>query len=147
MKKHLDKLSTLPLNNAKIDEMIDGYFRDMDMVISELYRVTKYGGKCFFVVANSAWEGIYFETDKILSDMFIKYGFDVEEIRITRLKNNSAQQIKKFGKIKIRESIIVANKRSPWSLDRVWLLLCRLCASLVHPILRIGRGRQKGVRN
>ena len=43
--------------------------------------------------------------------MFINHGFDVEEIRITRLKNNSAQQIKKFGKIKIRESIIVANKR------------------------------------
>lgn len=111
VKKHLNKLSTLPLNNAKIGEMIEGYFRDMNMVISELSRVTKSGGKCFFVVANSAWEGIYFETDKILSDMFINHGFDVEEIRITRLKNNSAQQIKKFGKIKIRESIIVANKR------------------------------------
>jgi len=104
------RLKDNPNNNPKIGEMIQGYFDDMHMVINELYRVLKKNGVCYFVVGNSAWEGVYIETDKILSDIFIQCGFMVEEIRVTRLKNNSAQQIKKFGKIKVRESVIVARK-------------------------------------
>ena len=104
------RLDSNAKNNKKIPEMVGGYFDDMYMVIRELSRVMKKDSLCFFVVGNSAWEGVYIEVDRILSDIFIECGFKVEEIRVTRLKNNSAQQIKKFGKIKIRESIIVARR-------------------------------------
>lgn len=98
------------LNNNKVIEMIEGYFVDMDLSFQELSRVVKPGGQIAIVVSNSSWAGVHIEVDKILSEIGALHGLIAREIWVTRFKLNSAQQIVKYGKTFIRESIIIFNK-------------------------------------
>ena len=97
-------------NNSKIPNMICGYFDDLKKTLKELYRIMKVKGKCAFVVGNTRWGGIVVPVDHLLLKIAEQIGFKVEKILITRLKGNSPQQMKKFGKIPVRESIVIFKK-------------------------------------
>lgn len=94
--------------NKHIPKMINGYFEDMDLIFSLLYKKMNVGGKIYFNVANSAYYGIEFEVDKICSEIAERNGFTVEEIRIARLIKPSGQQKEKIDSL--RESVIVIKK-------------------------------------
>lgn len=98
------------LNNSKTLDMVRGYFIDMYFSLKEISRVLKNDGKAFLIVGNSAWAGVSIEVDKILAEIGLLHGLKTKNIFVTRYKLNSAQQIKKYGKIPIRESIIVLEK-------------------------------------
>ena len=100
-------LSQKKLNNPKIPQMITAYFVDMDKVIREWYRVLSPGAKVAMVVDNVRFEGEMIPVDLILSDMAENIGFTVKEVIVARYKGNSAQQMKKYGKVPVRESILV----------------------------------------
>jgi hypothetical protein len=98
-------------NNPKIPHMIAGYFEDLDATIKELYRIMKKGAKAFFVVGNTRWGGIVVPVDHLLSKIAERNGFVIEKILVTRLKGNSPQQMAKYGKIPVRESVVVMTKK------------------------------------
>ena len=76
----------------------------------EISRVLVKKGKVAMVVGNSCWAGVSIEVDKVLTTMAKTLNFRPLKIWVTRYKLNSAQQIAKFGKIPIRESIILLEK-------------------------------------
>jgi ubiquinone/menaquinone biosynthesis C-methylase UbiE len=86
--------------------MIVGYFDDLHKTISEIYRILKKGGIASFVVGNTRWGGVVVPIDHLLCKIAESVGFDVQSIYVTRLKGNSPQQMKKFGRIPVRESIV-----------------------------------------
>ena len=93
-------------NNPKIPDMICGYFNDLEASLKEIYRVLKKAGRVSFIVGNTRWGGVVVPIDHILCKMAEDVGFAIKSIYVTRLKGNSPQQMKKFGKIAVRESIV-----------------------------------------
>ena len=104
----LEELETKELWDRKIPRMLKLYYNDMFNVIDECYRVLKKGGFCSIVVGNSAYGGIVFPADLILSEYAEKIGFTVDKIEVDRFIITSSQQYemtKETGKY-LRESVV-----------------------------------------
>ncbi len=98
------------LNNPRIPDMLTAYFVDMQKVIQEWARVLAPGAKVAMVVDNVRFEGELLPVDLVLSEMAEEAGFHVEEIITARYKGNSSQQMKKYGRVPVRESIVIWHK-------------------------------------
>jgi DNA modification methylase len=106
----LDSLNNKELNNDRIPIMIKGYFEDMNLVIKHISTYLKPRGLVALVVANARFEGEMLPTDLILSELAELNGLRTEKIWITRYKGNSSQQMARYGKIPVRETIVFWRK-------------------------------------
>ncbi len=97
-------------NNSKIPQMIAGYFIDLEQNLENLFNVMRKGARAAFVVGNSRWGGVVVPVDHLLLLLAEKQGFKAEKILVTRMKGNSPQQMKQFGKIPVRESVVIFQK-------------------------------------
>ena len=107
IKEVVELLGKKKLNNPKIPSMIVTYFIDMQKVIKEWFKILASGAKVAMVVDNVRFEGELIPVDLILSEMAEEVGFEVKEIIVARYKGNSSQQMKKYGKVPVRESIVI----------------------------------------
>jgi hypothetical protein len=98
------------LNNPRIPTMLIGYFVDMQQVIREWARVLAPKARVAMVVDNVRFEGELLPVDLVLSEMAEEAGFQVEEIVVARYKGNSSQQMGKYGRAPVRESVVVWRK-------------------------------------
>lgn len=103
----LRALKRKELNNPKIPQMITGYFIDMRQAIREWGRIMSDNAKIALVVDNVRFEGELIPVDLILSEMAEEEGFKVETVVVSRYKGNSSQQMKKYGRVPVRESIVI----------------------------------------
>jgi len=103
----LNSLSAKKLNNNRIPIMIKGYFEDMDRAIENLSLYLRDGGRVAMVVGNARFEGELVPTDLILCEIAKRHGFVTEAVWVTRYKGNSSQQMAKYGRVPVRESIIL----------------------------------------
>lgn len=110
VKEVIEALSKKKLNNPKIPDMITAYFVDMQKVIKEWYKVLAQSARVAMVVDNIRFEGEMIPVDLILSEIAEEIGFKIKEIIVARYKGNSSQQMKKYGKVPVRESIVVWEK-------------------------------------
>jgi len=106
----LDNLAGQDLNNPRIPVMIKGYFEDMNQVMKQLAQVCRPGARVALVVANARFHGELIPVDLLLSELAADAGFKVERIIITRYKGNSSQQMGRFGRVAVRESIAIWRK-------------------------------------
>ncbi|MDH7486754.1 MAG: DNA methyltransferase [Anaerolineae bacterium] len=106
----LQQLAIKKLNNERIPIMIKGYFEDMNLALKELSRLLSPGGRVALVVANARFEGEMVPVDLLLSEIAASHGLITEEIRVTRYKGNSSQQMNKYGRVPVRESIALWRK-------------------------------------
>ncbi len=106
----LENIAPKRLNNPRIPIMIKGYFEDMNRVIQEMYRLAKPGARVALVVANARFEGELTPVDLLLSELAEAAGFVTEQIWATRYKGNSSQQMGRFGRVPVRESIVFWRK-------------------------------------
>jgi hypothetical protein len=95
------------LNNPRIPYMLTAYFIDMKKCIEEWSKILAPNAKVAMVVDNVRFEGELIPVDLILSEMAEHVGFVVKEIIISRYKGNSSQQMKKYGKLPVRESVVI----------------------------------------
>ncbi|MBN1762057.1 MAG: hypothetical protein JW878_03105 [Methanomicrobia archaeon] len=110
IKEVVEILEMKKLNNPKIPSMIITYFIDMQKVIAEWFKVLAPGAKVAMVVDNVRFEGELIPVDLVLSEMAEEVGFEVKEIIVARYKGNSSQQMKKYGRVPVRESIVMWEK-------------------------------------
>lgn len=106
----LRSLHEKELNNDRIPVMINGYFEDMNLALANLTKCLKPGGKVALVVANAQFEGEMVPTDLLLSELAGAHGLLTRAIWITRYKGNSSQQMAKYGRVPVRESIVFWEK-------------------------------------
>jgi hypothetical protein len=100
------------LNNLNIPRMVRNYFLEMCVVVFELARVMKPGGRVLMVNDNVRYAGEEIPVDLILSDFARGYGFEVEHIwTLPRGKGNSSQQMGAHGRTELRKCIYVWRKR------------------------------------
>lgn len=110
----LGELNNKELWDKKIPKMLQLYYDDMFRVLDESYDSLVDRGFCCIVVGNSAYGGIVFPADLILSEYAEKIGFKVDKIEVDRFIITSSQQYnitKETGKY-LRESVVclVKNK-------------------------------------
>jgi SAM-dependent methyltransferase len=106
----LNNLKGRKLNNPRIPVMIKGYFEDMNLVLHELAKVCRPGARIALVVGNARFESELIPVDLLLSELAIEAGFAVDKILVARYKGNSSQQMGRYGRIPVRESIILWRK-------------------------------------
>ena len=104
-------LNNKKLNNPKIPDMLIGYFCDMEKCLKEWNQILAKGAQVALVVDNVRFEGEMVPVDLILSDLAEKNGFQIQKIIVARYKGNSSQQMKKYGRVPVRESIIIWRKK------------------------------------
>jgi len=88
--------------------MVD--FIDMQKVIKEWFKILAARAKIVMVVDNVMFEGELIPVDLVLSEMAEEAGFKVKKIIVARYKGNSSQQMKRYGRIPVRESIVIWEK-------------------------------------
>jgi len=100
------------LNNPRIPAMIAGYFVDMEQVIQEWARILAPAAWVVMVVDNVRFDGEMIPVDLILCDMAERVGFETQAIWIARYKGNSSQQMGRYGRVPVRESVLLWRKRA-----------------------------------
>jgi hypothetical protein len=108
----LSNLRDKNLNNPRIPVMIHGYFEDMNLAIQEMSAMLRPGAHVALVVANARFEGEMVPVDLMLSELAARHGLATEEIRVTRYKGNSSQQMGRYGRVPVRESVCFWHKRA-----------------------------------
>jgi hypothetical protein len=103
----LDSLAQKRLNNPKVPDMIRGYFADMSATVRGLAAVVVPGGRVAMVVDNVRFEGEVIPVDLLLCQLAEQVGFTTEQILVCRLKGNSSQQMRRYGRMPVRESVVV----------------------------------------
>jgi methylase of polypeptide subunit release factors len=103
----VDRIQLTENNNAKIPHMVCGYFEDLQDSLSTLRPSLSPGARLAFVVGNCRWGGVVVPVDHLLAMIAERLGYRAERIIVTRLKGNSPQQMRRYGKIPMRESIVL----------------------------------------
>jgi SAM-dependent methyltransferase len=109
--KLLKALAALPSKtDPRVSAMLQGYFQDLWLTLKALNRQLKHNAICVFVVGNVRHGGVMIDVDEILIELAAQLGFIHEQTWVARLRNNSAQQMKCFGREPARESIVFLRK-------------------------------------
>ncbi len=99
------------LNNNNIPTMVEYYFYEMNVVIHELGRVLKKGGRIYMVNDNVQYNGEEVPVDLILSNFAERAGLTVKCIWVLpRGKGNSSQQMGLHGRKELRKCIYIWEK-------------------------------------
>ena len=94
------------LSNPHVIRLLEGYFEEMAVVVGQLARVTRPGGKLVMVNDNVRYEGVEIAVDLILSDVAEQCGWRCDSIEtLPRGKGNSSQQMAKYGRKEMRKCI------------------------------------------
>lgn len=103
--KCLDQLP--PSADRRIKPMLEGYFQDLYLVLKAAHKVLKPEAKAAFVVGNARHAGVLFPVDEIISTLGEQAGYRRSDSWVVRLRGNSAQQMKKYGREPSRESVVM----------------------------------------
>lgn len=90
----------------RILSMLDGYFVDLYCSLREMKRVCSKGGNIAIVLGNAQYYGEQLLVDEIAAHIGEQIGLRCNEIITARIRGNSAQQMKKYGRQPSRESVI-----------------------------------------
>ncbi len=103
----LCKVKSNGVNNPQVIDMLEGYFEDMFLVLSEMKRCLKKEGKIALVVSNVRFAGINIPVDEILFEIGEQAGLKQKNILLARYRGNSSQQMKTYERVPSRESIVI----------------------------------------
>ena len=98
------------LRSARVRRMLDGYFVDLYLSLREIARVLKPGSPAALVVGNAQYEGNVLLVDELAAEIGEAAGLICTEIRVLRMRGNSAQQMGRFGRRPSRESVVLFAK-------------------------------------
>ena len=106
------------LSNRNVITLLENYFTEMAVIVHELGRVVRAGGRVFMVNDNVRYHGEEVPVDLILSDFAEQCGFHCASIwMLKRGKGNSSQQMGRFGRREIRKCVYEWVKVNSYSLD------------------------------
>ena len=89
--------------DSRIPEMVWGYFRDIERILLESYRLLSERGKVMMVVGDSRYAGTLIDVPTILVELATSIGYKKTQIFEVRKMRASAQQ---GGSHHLRECIV-----------------------------------------
>ena len=94
------------LGNRHVVRLLEGYFLEMALVVTELGRLVRPGGTVIMVNDNVQYHGEEVPVDFILSDFAEQSGFACTDVwTLARGKGNASQQMGRFGRREIRKCV------------------------------------------
>ena len=100
------------LNNTGVVRMVEGYFTELAFIYAELFRICKSGSMVAFVNDNVRYGGEVIPVDFLSCSFAEQFGFSVRKVYcLKQQKGNSSQQMAKFGRVALRKSITVWEKK------------------------------------
>ncbi|MGI2335732.1 MAG: hypothetical protein ACRKGH_03700 [Dehalogenimonas sp.] len=93
-------------NNPQVYTMMRGYFADMFMVLKEIKKSLKSNGRVAVVVSNVRFAGTMIPVDELLLEIGQQAGLKPVDLWVARYRGNSSQQMKTYGRMPTRESIV-----------------------------------------
>ena len=94
------------LGNRHVIRLLEGYFLEMAVIVTELGRLVRPGGRVIMVNDNVQYHGEEVPVDFILSDFAEQSGFACAAIwTLARGKGNASQQMGRFGRREIRKCV------------------------------------------
>ena len=100
-------LEDIPVDaDPRVKPLLIGYFEDLYLSLTEVGRVLKAGGRAAYVVGNVRHAGVMVPVDEILTEMAPQAGLTFDVAWVLRLRGNSAQQMKRFGRQPSRETVV-----------------------------------------
>lgn len=103
----LKRLEETSLPNREIIKMLEGYFEDMHLVLKEIKRLLRPNGKIAFVIGDVRYGGIKIPVADILINLGNNVGLEFKEKITARMRGNSPQQMKKYGREPMQENILI----------------------------------------
>jgi len=107
----LKRLENISLPNRQIIKMLEGYFEDMHLVLKEIKRLLRPHGKVAFVIGDVRYGGIKVPVGDILIDIGNNIGLEFHEKIVARMRGNSPQQMKKYGRDPMEENILIWKRK------------------------------------
>jgi DNA modification methylase len=107
LQKNIEELRKRELNNPQIISTLYGYFEDMYLCLKEMATVLKPNKYVGLVVSNVRFAGVVICVDELLSEIGEQAGLSAKEIYVLRHRGNSSQQMKRYKRTPIRESLVV----------------------------------------
>ena len=100
-------LEMLPVDaDSRIIPLLNGYFEDIYLSLLEIGRILKLGGRAAYVVGNVRHAGVMVPVDEIVAELAAQAGLTFDAAWVLRLRGNSAQQMKQYGRQPSRETIV-----------------------------------------
>ncbi len=112
--KAVSKLSKIRLTKGgkkSYDHLVSGYFNDMYLIVSDVFRVLKSGRKAIFVLGDSAPYGIHIPTDELIGKIGVGIGFANYHIDVLRTRGGKWKDNPQRHDVALRESIVTLTKR------------------------------------
>jgi DNA modification methylase len=109
----VSKLGALRLTKGgkkSYDHLVSGYFNDMFLVISDVYRVLKPKTKAVFVLGDSAPYGVHIPTDEVIGKIGLGVGFADYGIEVLRARGGKWKDNPQRHDVALRESIVTLQK-------------------------------------
>lgn len=88
----------------------EGYFEDMYSVLKRCAEYLHVGSKLAFVLGNVRFSGLAVPVDEIIVELGTALNLKWVKTLVARRRNNSAQQMRDFGRDPARENIIILEK-------------------------------------
>ena len=94
-----------------VSDMIEGYFEDMWIVLENLADATKSKSRIAIVIGCSRWSGVVVPTDLLIANQAESSGYyKINRIDVVRYKGNAPQQMAKWGRYPVRESVVILDR-------------------------------------
>jgi DNA modification methylase len=107
----LQRLEEISLPNRQIIKMLEGYFEDMHLVLKEIKRLLRPNSKVAFIIGDVRYGGIKVPVGDILITLGNNIGLEFKEKITARMRGNSPQQMKKYGRDPIEENILIWERK------------------------------------
>lgn len=86
------------------------YFKDMSLVLEEMYRVLKKNSLAFLIIGDSAPYGVHIFTDNLLGEMAVELGFSSFTLKPLRVRGVKWVTLKHRHNRKLRESLLILRR-------------------------------------
>ena len=113
LSKAIAQLSIVRLTKGgkkSYDHLVAGYFSDMFLIVSDVFRTLKPNTKAIFVLGDSAPYGVHIPTDEIIGKIGIGVGFSSYNVQVLRTRGGKWKDNPQRHDVLLRESIVTLSK-------------------------------------
>ncbi len=93
--------------DTRVVRIVEAYFQDMYATLRAIREATKKDSFVAFVLGNVRFSGVSIPVDELVAEVGEAVGLEWETTLVARRRNNSAQQMRVYGRDPSRESIII----------------------------------------